>query len=152
MKVAVVDGMGGSVGYQIVTRLRKELPDEVEIIVLGTNAQATAKMMKAKANRGASGENAIAVSIKEADMIVAPLSVVVPNAMMGEVTPRAAEAIAMSKAEKILLPLTNPKMDIVGTSNLPLPHLMDEAVEVIKKKLGTKRKETKKDVRSKSSH
>ena len=87
MIVAVIDGMGGGIGAQIVTQLRQELPLDVEILALGTNAVATDRMMKARASRGASGENAIRVSIGQADFILAPIAVVVPNSLMGEVTP-----------------------------------------------------------------
>jgi hypothetical protein len=102
-------------------------------------------MMKAGANRGASGENAIAVSVEEADLIIGPISIVIPNSMMGELTTRMAESIASSKAQKILLPLTNPQVDLIGVSKLPLPHLMDEAIKIIRKKLGLP-EEVKEDV------
>src|SRR5450756_3105407 len=82
MIIAVVDGMGGSIGTQIVLQLRLALPEETEIMALGTNAIATGSMMKAKATRGATGESAVAFSIGEADIIMGSLSVVVPNSMM----------------------------------------------------------------------
>lgn len=134
MVIAVVDGLGGNIGKEIIARLRANFP-ELEIMALATNAVAVSQMMKAGANRGASGENAIKVSIKEADLIVAPIAVTIPNSMMGELTPAMAEAIAAAPAEKILLPLSHPKLKIVGTSELPLPHLMEEAIEVVKKKI-----------------
>ena len=81
MIVAIVDGMGGGIGAQIVTQLRQELPLEVEILALGANAVATQRMMQARASQGASGENAICVSIELADFILAPIGVVVPNSM-----------------------------------------------------------------------
>ncbi len=134
MKIAVIDGLGGSIGKEIISRLRENFP-EVEIVALATNAVAVSQMMKAGANRGASGENAIKVSIKEADLIIAPIAVVIPNSMMGEVTPGIAEAISLAAGEKVLLPLSYPKLKIVGTSELPLPHLMEEAIEIVKKKI-----------------
>lgn len=134
MIIAVIDGLGGNIGKEIIARLRANLP-ELEIVALATNAVAASSMMKAGANRGASGENAIRVSIGEADLIVAPIAVVTPNSMMGEVTPAMAEAIASAPGEKILLPLSHPKIKIVGTSELPLPHLMEEAIEIVKKRL-----------------
>ena len=132
MVVAVVDGMGGSIGHQIVIQLRGELEEGVEIIALGTNAIATGNMMKARANRGATGENAIRVSIKEAAIVIGSLSIVVPNSMMGELTPGMARAIASSKARKVLIPLTNPKLDIVGISDSPLPKLIQDATSLVK--------------------
>ncbi|MBI4758760.1 MAG: DUF3842 family protein, partial [Chloroflexi bacterium] len=94
MIIAVIDGMGGGIGAQIVSQLRQELSVEVEILALGTNAIATDKMMRAKASRGATGENAIRVSVNLADAILAPIGVVIPNSMMGEITPGIAEAVA----------------------------------------------------------
>ena len=130
--IAVVDGMGGNIGHQIVSQLRGELPAEIEIIVFGTNSAATANMMKARASRGATGENAIRVSIDQADIIVAPIAVVIPNSYMGELTPGIAEAIATSKAEKVLLPLSQANYHLVAVSRQPLPHLMEEALLKVK--------------------
>jgi len=101
MVIVVIDGLGGGIGTQIVTQIRKELPLDVEIIALGTNAIATDKMMRARANRGASGENAIRVSINLADFILAPIGVVIPNSMLGEVTPAIAAAVAGARGRKL---------------------------------------------------
>ncbi|MCL5291177.1 MAG: DUF3842 family protein, partial [Actinobacteria bacterium] len=132
MKILVIDGMGGSIGSQVVGRLRESMTDEIEIEVLGTNAVAAAKMMKAGANRGASGENAFRVTAPRADVIIGPVGIAIPNSFMGELSPTMAEAIALSPAKKLLLPLTQPGVDIVGTNGQPLPHLMDEAINAIK--------------------
>ncbi len=145
MRIAAIDGMGGSIGNQIIRRLRENLPDDIHITALGTNAIAANNMMKAGANRGASGENAVAISVAEADIIIGPISIVIPNSMMGELTTRMAEAIAGTKAQKILLPLANPQVDLVGVSREPLPHLMEEAVKLIRKKMGLP-EEVKKNV------
>ena len=131
--IAVIDGMGGNIGHQIVSQLRRELPGSTEIIVFGTNAAATANMMKARASRGATGENAIRVSISQADVILAPIAVVIPNSYMGELTPGMADAIASSRAQKILLPLSQSRYSFVGVSRQPLPHLMEEAIEKVRK-------------------
>ncbi|MHB8792913.1 MAG: DUF3842 family protein [Thermoleophilia bacterium] len=143
--IAVIDGMGGNIGRQIVTQLRRELPAEIEIVVFGTNSAATANMMKARASRGATGENAIRVSINQADIILAPVASVIPNSYMGELTPGIAEAIAVSRAEKILLPLSQFQFHYVGVNRQPLPHLMDEALKQIKEILGIE-EEVKTDV------
>ena len=87
-------------------------------------------MMKARANRGATGENAIIVTIKDADVIVGPVSIVLANAMMGEVTPEVAKAVATSRAKKFLLPLTRENVEIVSVSHEPLPHQVDQIVQV----------------------
>jgi len=135
MIVAVVDGMGGGIGVQIVTQLRQELPLDVEILALGTNAVATEKMMKARASRGASGENAIRVSIGQADFILAPVGVVIPNSLMGEVTPAIAVAIAGAPARKLLLPVNQPHFEIVGIEWKPLTKQISAAIDVIREAL-----------------
>jgi hypothetical protein len=135
MIVAVIDGMGGGIGVQIVTQLRQELPLEVEILALGTNAVATQKMMQARASRGASGENAIRVSIGQADFILAPIGVIVPNSLMGEVTSGIAEAIAGAPGRKLLLPINQPHFEIIGIEWKPLTKQILAAINVIRETL-----------------
>ncbi len=130
-RILIIDGMGGRIGQEIVTRLRSAFADRVEILAVGTNSIATAMMMKAGANRGATGENAVRVAAREADVLIGPLSALIPDSMMGEVTPAIAQALADSRAKKVLLPLTNPRIDLVGITKTPLPHLMDEAIELV---------------------
>jgi hypothetical protein len=132
MIIAVIDGMGGGIGAQIVSLLRKELPLEVEILALGTNAIATDKMMKAHANRGASGENAIRISIQEADFVLAPIGAAVPNSLMGEVTPAIAEAVATAPGRKLLLPINQPHFEIVGIEWKALNKQIMEAIGIIR--------------------
>jgi hypothetical protein len=132
MIVAVVDGMGGGIGVQIVSQLRQTLPLDVEVLALGTNAIATDKMMKARASRGASGENAIRVSIGQADFILAPIGVIIPNSMMGEVTPAIAEAVAGAPARKLLLPINQPHFEIIGIEWKALTKQISAAIEVIR--------------------
>lgn len=136
MIIAVVDGMGGSIGTQIVIGLRQALPEETEIMALGTNAIATGSMMKAKATRGATGENAIAFSIVEAEIVMGSLSILVPNSMMGEVTPRIATAVASARGRKILLPISNPPLEILGLSKKPLQQLIKEAIILVREQFG----------------
>jgi hypothetical protein len=131
MRIMVVDGMGGRIGQEIVSRLRAALPDDVEILAVGTNSIATSAMMKAGANRGATGENAVRVTVREADVLMGPLSVLMPDSMMGEVTPGIAAALCDSTARRVMLPLTNPRIDLVGITKTPLPHLMEEAIELV---------------------
>lgn len=132
MKIAVIDGMGGGIGVQIVTQLRQELPLDTEIIALGANAVATDRMMQAKASRGASGENAIRVSIAQADVILAPIGVVIPNSMMGEITPGIAEAIAGAPGRKLLLPINQPHFEIVGVEWKALTKQIAAAIDLIR--------------------
>lgn len=136
MVIAVVDGMGGSIGTQIVLQLRLALPEDAEIMALGTNAIATGSMMRAKATRGATGENAIAHSVGLAEVIMGSLSIVVPNSMMGEVTPRIATAVASARGRKVLLPVSNPPLDILGISKKPLQQLIKDATEIVREHYG----------------
>jgi hypothetical protein len=135
--IAVVDGMGGGIGTQIVTQIRKELPLDVEIIALGTNAVATDRMMRVKASRGASGENAIRVSINSADFIIAPIGVVVPHSMMGEITPPIAEAVATARGHKLFLPINQPHFEIVGIEWKALTKQISQAIEMIRERIST---------------
>ncbi|MCL6622488.1 MAG: DUF3842 family protein [Syntrophobacterales bacterium] len=128
MRICVIDGQGGGIGAAIIKRLKEVYGEEHEVIALGTNAVATAQMMKARANRGASGENAIVRIAPTADVILGPLSIVLANSMMGELTPKMAEAIASAPAPKLLLPLTQEKVEIVGLVPEPLPHLVEKIV------------------------
>jgi hypothetical protein len=131
MIVAVVDGMGGGIGAQIVSQLREALPQELEIWALGANAIATQRMMQAGANRGASGENAIRVSAPKADIIIGPIGVVVPNAMLGEITPVIAEAIAAAPGRKLLIPINQTHFEIVGIEWKPLSQHIAQAVQIV---------------------
>ena len=129
--IAVIDGQGGGIGSAIIKRLREVVSEEVEVIGLGTNAMATGAMLKAGANKGASGENAIAQTVKKVDIVVGTFSIVLANSMMGELTPKMAEAIASCSAIKCLLPIKIPEVEIIGTAKEPLPHLVDQLIKRI---------------------
>lgn len=138
MIIAVVDGMGGGIGAQIVSSLRDELPTYIDIYALGTNSIATSAMMKSHANKGATGENAVVTSSRKANIIVAPISAVIPNSMMGEVTCKISEAISDSEALKILLPIMPENISLVGLENKPLSLLIKDTIKVIKKEFNIK--------------
>jgi len=129
-RICVIDGQGGGIGSTLIKKLKELFQETVEIIALGTNAIATAQMLKARANRGASGENAIVQTVKTVDIIIGPVGIIIANAMMGEVTPKIAKAVAISQAKKILIPLTQENIEIVGISSVPLPHLIEDLIEV----------------------
>ena len=129
MIIGVVDGQGGGIGARIVERLRADLPEASEIIALGTNAIATANMMKAGANKGASGENAIRQTAPRLDIVAGSLAITRPHAMLGEMTPAMVEAIVQSPARKVLMPLKSSGIEIVGLKEEPIPHLIEELVE-----------------------
>jgi 4-hydroxy-L-threonine phosphate dehydrogenase PdxA len=132
MRIAIIDGQGGGIGKHITEKLRRELPENCEFLALGTNALATSQMLRAGANEGATGENAVVCNAGRVDLIVGSISILFPNAMLGELTPKMAEAIAMSPARKVLLPLVRTGIDIVGIKTEPLPHLIDELVKKVK--------------------
>lgn len=127
--ICVIDGQGGGIGSTLIKSIRESYGESVEILALGTNAIATAQMLKARANRGATGENAIVRSVQLADLVVGPVSVTWANAMLGEVTPRIAEAITSCAAPKIYLPLFQESAVLVGLSGEPLPHLVEIIVD-----------------------
>jgi hypothetical protein len=135
--IAVIDGQGGGIGNAIIKRVRESFGEDMEIIGLGTNAMATGAMLKAGANKGASGENAIVQTVRTADIITGTISIVLANSMMGELTPEMAEAIASSPAMKFLLPLKMPEVEIIGAPKDPLPHLIDQLIRRIQELVGT---------------
>lgn len=132
MRIAVIDGQGGGIGKTIVEKLRQCFDNQIDIIALGTNALATALMLKAGANEGASGENAIIYSVTKVDVILGTVGVIAANSMLGELTPLMAKAVAESSARKILIPLNKYNIQIAGAANEPLPHCIDNAIELVK--------------------
>ncbi|KXG74281.1 DUF3842 family protein [Thermotalea metallivorans] len=137
MKIAVIDGQGGGIGKYIIERIRKIMEQDIYILALGTNALATSAMMKAGANQGATGESAICFNCMHGDLslIIGCLSIMFPNAMLGEMTPKAAEAIGLSKAKKLLLPLTQENVVLMGSTKEPLPHLIEEMIQEMKREM-----------------
>ncbi|NLM96664.1 MAG: DUF3842 family protein [Halanaerobiaceae bacterium] len=132
MKIAVVDGLGGGLGSQIVEGLKQLLVDSVEIIALGTNSQATSNMLERGASRGATGENAICYTVRGVDIIIGPIGIIIPNSMSGEITTTMAEAIVNSPAERILLGIKQSHVRIVGMKDISLNQLFKELKEELK--------------------
>ena len=136
MNIAVVDGMGGGIGSQIISLLRQDLPSDVKIYALGTNSAATSNMMKEKANKGATGENSIVFVVNKVDIIVGSLGIIIPNSMLGEITPGIAKAIASCDAKKILIPIIdNEEIILLGMEKKPLFLAIKDAIERIKELL-----------------
>ena len=131
MRIAVIDGQGGGIGKLLVERLRQEFPD-AQIIALGTNALAAALMIKAGADEGASGENAVIYNSPKVDIIAGTIGIVAANSMLGELTPLMAKAIAESPAKKILIPMNKCNIEVVGVKSDALPHYIDCVVNSIK--------------------
>ena len=127
MRIAVIDGQGGGVGKQLVEKIKAGIPN-ASILALGTNALATAQMLKAGASEGATGENAIVYNAPRVDYIVGPYGIVMANAMLGELTPAMAEAIGSSSAIKILIPINKCSVKIAGVKDMTLAQYIDDAV------------------------
>jgi len=128
IRIAVIDGQGGGIGTTIIKRLKDVYGECTEVWALGTNAIATAQMMKAGANRGTTGENAICHCAGQVDVIIGPIAILLANSMMGEMTPAMVRAIGESKAAKLILPLTQEPITVVGTIREPLPHMVDRLI------------------------
>ncbi|MDR2479176.1 MAG: DUF3842 family protein [Treponema sp.] len=133
--IIVIDGMGGGIGAQLVSRMREALGQEPEIIALGANSSATERMIKAGASRGATGENAVRVSVKLGAFILGPVGIVIPNSMMGEISPVIAEAVLAAPGERILLPLKNEHFTLPGLESMPLAKAIDLSINVLKERL-----------------
>ena len=127
-KVLVIDAQGGGVGKQLVLLLKKRIPD-VFITAVGTNTQATLSMLKAGADEGATGENAVVVACRKAKVIVGPVGIAIADSLMGETTPEMAKAVGQSDAVRVLIPFNHCDSLIVGTSQLSVSQLIEQAVE-----------------------
>ncbi|MEY8419508.1 DUF3842 family protein [Oscillospiraceae bacterium 44-5] len=130
MKLVVIDGQGGRLGCLLVEGLRKRLP-QAQICALGTNAVATAAMLKAGADVGATGENPVVRNVMDADGVLGPVGIVVANAILGEVTPAMAEAVGSCRGKKYLVPVNSCGVVVAGVEELPLPAYAAQAVEAL---------------------
>ncbi len=126
--ICVIDGQGGGIGSTIIKKIKAQFGESVEIVALGTNAIANVQMLKSKANRGASGENAIVRTVARVDVVIGTLGIMLAHAMMGEVTPDMAEAVSGCAAIKLILPISQENVTVIGVSDDPLPHLVDTLV------------------------
>ena len=136
-RILVIDGQGGGLGRQLVAALAAACP-EAELIAVGTNSLATSAMLKAGAARGATGENAVIVNSRRADVIVGPLGIVVADALLGEITPAMAAAVSESRAQKVLIPVNRCSVTVVGVAELPLGEYVRLAVQAAKEQLEEK--------------
>lgn len=128
MKILVIDAQGGGVGKQLVAAIKKAFPEDL-VTAVGTNSLATSAMLKAGADRAATGENAAVVNCRAADVIVAPIGAVIADAMLGEITPAMALAAGQSPAKRILLPIAHCDNIVAGVKELGMGQLVQEAVE-----------------------
>lgn len=127
MNIIVIDGQGGKMGQAVIAQLKKAHP-ELLITAIGTNSIATSSMLKAGADGGATGENPVVVASRNAQIIIGPLGIVIPNSLLGEITAVMAEAIASSCAEKILIPVNKCSHYVVGCQNLSLTEYINQVI------------------------
>ena len=118
-KILIIDGQGGKMGAALTERFKRTVP-QAQVIAVGTNAVATAAMLKAGADAGATGENPVAVGCADADLVAGPMGIITANALYGEITPRMAAAVSESKAQKLLIPVNRCSVTVVGVEELPL--------------------------------
>lgn len=135
MKIVVIDGQGGRLGKLLVEGVRERMP-QAEIYAIGTNALATASMLKAGADFGATGENPVIRAVMDADGVLGPVGIVVANAILGEVTPAMAEAVGSCRGKKFLVPMNNCGVVVAGVSEQPLSAYVASAVEALAAALG----------------
>ena len=128
MEILVIDAQGGGVGKQLVTAIKQNIPN-THVTAVGTNSAATQAMIKAGADHAATGENAVVVGCRHADVIIGPIGILIADAMLGEVTPGMAVAVAQSRAKRILIPFNHCDTLIVGIPDLTVGKLIQNAVE-----------------------
>ena len=131
MNVLVIDGQGGGLGRQLVAALSAQCPD-IRLVAVGTNSVAAQAMHKAGAQRAATGENAVVVNCRNADIIVGPIGIVIADALLGEITPAMATAVCQSHATRVLIPVNHCENFVVGVPEGPVSQLVQAAAQKVK--------------------
>ena len=131
INILVIDAQGGGIGRQLVGSIKQELP-EVSVTAVGANSAATPAMLKAGADRAATGENAVVVACRTADVILGPVGIVIADAMLGEITPVMAAAVGRSPARRILIPFDHCDNVVVGVADMSMSGLIREAVKALR--------------------
>ena len=131
MRVLVIDGQGGGLGKQLVSAV-KGYDRGIEVIAVGTNSAATNAMLKAGADQAATGENSVVTVCRSADVIMGPVGIVIADAMLGEITPRMAQAVGQSAAKRILIPVNLCDNIVVGIENMSMGRRVECAVDALK--------------------
>lgn len=134
MNILVIDAQGGGIGRQIITAIKKNFPRQ-DVTAVGTNSTAASAMLKAGADRAATGENAVVVCCRNADLIIGPVGIVIADALLGEITPGMAVAVGQSRAKRILVPVNHCDNYIVGVPDLTMARLIDGVVKEVEKYL-----------------
>lgn len=132
MNILVIDAQGGGIGKQVVAAIKQNMP-EMEITAVGTNSAATTAMLKAGADHAATGENAVIVGCRRADVIVGPVGIVIADSLYGEITPAMALAVGQSNARRLLIPVNHCDNFIVGVSDFALGKLIEGVISEIRK-------------------
>lgn len=135
-KVLVIDGQGGGLGRQLVSALAAACP-EAELTAVGTNSLAANAMLKAGASRAATGENAVVVNCRRADIIVGPIGIVIADALLGEITPAMAAAVCQSGAKRVLVPINHCENYVVGVPDQPVSQLVAAVAQKVKELCST---------------
>lgn len=130
MNLLVIDAQGGGIGRQVVSAIRKNFPAQ-HITAVGANSAATSAMLKAGADEGATGENAVTVCCRTADIIIGPVGIVIADALLGEITPRMALAVGQSRAKRILIPVNHCANIIAGVGDLSMSGLIDSMIDTL---------------------
>ena len=132
--VVVVDGQGGGMGRGLVESIKKKWP-KLHVRAVGTNSLATSAMLRAGADDGATGENAVVFNARQADLLLGPIGILTPNGLLGEVSPAMAGAVGASEAVKILLPSQRCSIRLAAGEPQPLQFYLDRAVELLEREL-----------------
>lgn len=135
MNVLVVDAQGGGIGKQVIAAVKEAFPD-FEVTAVGTNSNAASAMLKAGADHAATGENAVIVGCRTADLIVGPIGIVIADSLLGEITPAMATAIGQSRAKRILIPVNHCNNRIAGVNDLKISRLIESVVREIRECVG----------------
>lgn len=131
MNILIIDAQGGGLGKQIVSAIKKTYPDML-ITAVGTNSAAASNMLKAGADHAATGENAIIVGCRKADIIIGPIGIVIADSMYGEVTPKMAAAVGQSRAKRLLIPTNQCDNIVLGISNVSMGSIISNILEYLK--------------------
>ena len=131
MNILVIDGQGGQLGGQIIKSLKSNFED-VDITAIGTNATATATMLKAGASQAATGENPVVVASKKADIIIGPIGIVIADAMLGEITPKMAVTVGQAEATRILLPVNKCDNLVAGVADVTMTEIIEDVMKRVK--------------------
>lgn len=131
MRVLIIDGQGGQLGGQMIKSIKAVFPD-IDVTAVGTNATATATMLKSGANQAATGENAVIVASRKTDVIIGPIGIVIADALLGEVTPQMAVAVGQADAVRILLPMNRCDNLVAGVSDISMTDIIEDAIKKLK--------------------